>query len=947
MAGVSYFNPAVLGQPVVWPGGQVMYLVDQGALNAQVSNQQATAMVDAAAAIWSAVPTAGVSLTDGGSLAEDVSGADVVAANGVFEQPADVTPGSQTAPVGVIFDADGSVIDALEGVGASEPDNCSQNGVLVWIDNMDTNADLVHGVMVLNGRCATTPALMSMMSYQVERGFGRILGLDFSQVNDNALTGAGAETNAVLGWPVMQPLSGDCSAQGGICIPNPGSLRLDDIAALNRLYPVTAANVGSFPGKVLTAANTVSIQGTIRFRNGEGMQGVNVVARPLDASGNPLYQYTVTAVSGVSFAGNRGNPVTGWTDAYGNRLDRFGSNAASLQGFFDLSGMPLPNGVTLANYEITFEAVNPLYIDEVSVGPYVLGSPAPSGTMAPIAVPGMVAGGSQTLTVEVANSANGPVAEEAGAGGQIRGPGVIGQEGAPQLMPANGMWTGRLGVVGQSDWFTAAVRGNRIFTVVTQALDEKGNPTASKAMPAIGVWDAFDLTGTAAVGWAAAQNGLATGETWLQVATAGNDVVRLGVADERGDGRPDYVYRGWMLYADTVAPARLPAGGGTIVIRGMGFRPGDTVQVGGVAAQVVSVRPTEITAMVGPANGVTGSMDVEVDDLPQFSAMAVIPSGVSYDAGSGDALHVIAAPQGEAPMSVPQAFAVSAWGGNLQPAGGVTVTFAVVSGTATLGCGQTSCAVAATGDGLASMLVTANDGNLSIVSASLTNGASVQAQFYGGAPPAIAAITPTLYLAAGAMVNWPVQALALNGSLPAAGETVSWQSAPGMTAPLTPATANAAGVAGATLAVGPLSEGQTVTAEACVSGTANCAAFQAFGSRPEFAGLAAVSGTNQSLPMAQSPMAVTMRVLDMDGNPMAGGTVTVHEALYAWTPACPRHGRCAQAQLLATQSLTLISGLDGSVTFAPLTKAGQATSLQGLAVTGNAGSLTFSVEEHP
>ena len=31
------------------------------------------------------------------------------------------------------------------------------------------------------------------------------------------------------------------------------------------------------------------------FRTGYGMQGVNVVARPLDANGNPLYQYTVTA----------------------------------------------------------------------------------------------------------------------------------------------------------------------------------------------------------------------------------------------------------------------------------------------------------------------------------------------------------------------------------------------------------------------------------------------------------------------------------------------------------------------------------------------------------------------------------------------------------------------------------------------------------------------------
>ena len=38
-----------------WSTGQVNYSVDQGPLSASVTNQQATAMVDAAAALWSAV----------------------------------------------------------------------------------------------------------------------------------------------------------------------------------------------------------------------------------------------------------------------------------------------------------------------------------------------------------------------------------------------------------------------------------------------------------------------------------------------------------------------------------------------------------------------------------------------------------------------------------------------------------------------------------------------------------------------------------------------------------------------------------------------------------------------------------------------------------------------------------------------------------------------------
>src|SRR5208283_5382700 len=72
VAGTSFFNPAVLGVPIHWAGGQVNYFVDQGPLNSSVTNQQATAMVDAAAALWYAVPTAAVNLIDMGPLNEDV-----------------------------------------------------------------------------------------------------------------------------------------------------------------------------------------------------------------------------------------------------------------------------------------------------------------------------------------------------------------------------------------------------------------------------------------------------------------------------------------------------------------------------------------------------------------------------------------------------------------------------------------------------------------------------------------------------------------------------------------------------------------------------------------------------------------------------------------------------------------------------------------------------------
>jgi len=102
VAGTTFFNPGVLGQPVHWAGGQVSYYVDQGPLSDSVSNQQATAMVDAAAGAWSVVPTAGVTLTDKGPLKEDVRGANLlVNAGNQIAQPTDVSRSATNYPPAV------------------------------------------------------------------------------------------------------------------------------------------------------------------------------------------------------------------------------------------------------------------------------------------------------------------------------------------------------------------------------------------------------------------------------------------------------------------------------------------------------------------------------------------------------------------------------------------------------------------------------------------------------------------------------------------------------------------------------------------------------------------------------------------------------------------------------------------------------------------------------
>ncbi|MDR3739213.1 MAG: hypothetical protein P4L40_09350 [Terracidiphilus sp.] len=337
-----------------------------------------------------------------------------------------------------------------------------------------------------------------------------------------------------------------------------------------------------------------------------------------------------------------------------------------------------------------------------------------------------------------------------------------------------------------------------------------------------------------------------------------------------------------------------------------------------------------------------------MDDLPIFSASAIISGGVSYDAGTGDSITLITAPMNAVPLDVPLPFTVQALDSSLRPASGVTVTYTLTSGAATLGCGQASCSVTATGDGFATMSVTATSTSIAVVTATLKNGASLQAHFTGGTAPTIAALSPSLSVAAGATVSWPVQALVLSAGSPGSGQTVNWAVTSGLS--LTGAatsTSNSSGIASTTLTVGSLAPGATATAKACVNGTQNCASFTVLGARPEYGWVEAVSGTAQSIAATATPAQVVLRLRDMNNNAMAGGTVTLYQALYAWVPPCTARGRCAASQLLASQTATATSALDGTVIFTPASLSGVATNLTSEAATGNSSTLAISIEQHP
>ena len=211
------------GQSEGWATSQLLYFTDPGSLASGLTHAQADAMVAAAAAVWN-VPTSSLTLAQGGQLAEHVSSANTYLGNNGPVFPADVQVTNEAAiPVAVIYDTDGSVTDLLLGSGASDPVACRQNAVTESVDDIQPDGHIHHALLLLNGRCVGSAAeQLTQMQYQLTRAFGRVLGLAWSQLNDNVFTAATTVTaDQETYWPLMHPLDVLCGPYSYQCMQNP------------------------------------------------------------------------------------------------------------------------------------------------------------------------------------------------------------------------------------------------------------------------------------------------------------------------------------------------------------------------------------------------------------------------------------------------------------------------------------------------------------------------------------------------------------------------------------------------------------------------------------------------------------------------------------------------------------------------------------------------------
>lgn len=781
MSGPPYFWPT--GFAVAWYTNQPTYFTDPGDLSASVNHAAADAIVANAAAVWN-VPTASLVLAKGGSLDEHVTGAAIsVAGTGVPVMPADVQSTNwQAKNIAVIYDTDGSVIDALLGAGGSDPSGCLQNGVVESVDSFGVHSTIQHALLILNGRCTgAQPEKQLQLQYQLVRAFGRVLGLGWSQTNDNVFTSQPVPTkNDAANWPIMHPMDVICGPYTYQCLPQPFTLRADDISSLSQLYFLWQGQGAGQAGKQDSLANATTIDGYVTFPNGQGMEGVNVTARRVPYFSSTAEEWqTVSAVSGFSFRRETGTPLAGQD---GSPLESIGTYEGWREGYWLMTAVPLPSADPWQNVVITTEPVNPLY-----TGPYALSTMASGSlTMAP-------SGSSMQIETDIVSryysdresmTANDAVSDcTAGADGT---------EGAPAAAGSTGWWKGVLCGYGHSSWTNVAVRANRSLTMEVTATDETGAATMVKAMPMIGVWRGTDATGiapTVAVTPVAFNSfgvGLSTVTVGGTGSTAGN--LRMTVTDARGAGRPDFAYQARVLYADTIQPANVGANGGTVVITGTGFRTGNVVTVNGVAATVTAVTANTMTVVV-PSLRALGSTKallatVAVKDAVT-NGVSVMTSALGYGS-TQQRLQTVSAPVGTVVQgkAAATAFAVQVLATDgVTPVANETVTFAVTTGYATFGvCGAVNCTARTNAQGVATTTVTPTTVGTVTITAS-TSVLSVPASFTVVAAADVLSLVsaPTGVVTTGAPAGavFSARLMAGDGVTPRAGQTVTVTAANG------------------------------------------------------------------------------------------------------------------------------------------------------------------------
>ncbi len=353
------------GTPYVWStAAAVPYSTDNGPLSASVNEGAARTRVDTMFDVWQNVASATLSYARAGFI--NAVGAftdgDVSTLAEYNAALGDCEAGNQNP---IIYDADASILEAL---GKDVESVIGFAGFCA----LDMGAgEIVSSHVVMNGlfQDGTNTPVPDLSTAEFDatfiHEFGHFSGLDHSQINVGCASGF-CGSDDLAGLPTMFPF---------LVSATQGSLSVDDIAWISRLYP--AAGGSGF------AATHGTISGTVYFSDGEShARFVNVVARLVDNPGTAgINESRTTAgagVSGYKFRFFNGNPIN---DPDG---DGMGSQVPGDIGLYEISVPP-------GNYMIEVESVDEQFTEGSSVGgPFRI--PMPGTAPAPIGPINVAAG---------------------------------------------------------------------------------------------------------------------------------------------------------------------------------------------------------------------------------------------------------------------------------------------------------------------------------------------------------------------------------------------------------------------------------------------------------------------------------------------------------------------------------------------------------------------------
>ncbi len=912
VAGSSYFNPSAMGQPLTWSLGKIEYYTDQGDLSPILPNAAANALVANSFSQWTSVATASLTATNAGPLAEDVSGANlVVDSSGTISAPADITPAATQAPVSIVYDYDGSVTDDLLGAGAGDSSQCFWNAVYGGVDNFGPGANFLHALVVINGQCALQASQLTDVEYRLVRVLGSVIGLDWSQLNLNVITRKPPPTSDdFAGFPVMHFTDLSSCVPITVCYSNPYQLASDDAAALSRLYPGTSSGSARIYGSVYFADRLGNL--------GQPMQGVNVFARWIDPStGQPSHQYGASSVSGSLFTGNAGNPITGLDDPLGNPYSEFGSSEQTLEGFFDLGELPIPNGASTAQYQLSVEALDPLYSSGVC--PYDPAQVIPSGSFQPVVVT-VSAGGQVEQNILMSDSAQGVPSWAASETWSAP---------APVLPP--GDWIGSLSGYGDTGYFSIAAQANRTLSIAVTAIDESGVPSESKTAPVIGMWTLGDPPGTPPPAFTAAPfNSLTFGMSRLDTQILNPNSFIIGIGDMRGDGRPDY--HAHVLYADSVSPPRIAASGGAVTLQGIGLGPGLAVMVGAVNAPLLATNASQMLLPVAPQGD--GVQTITVTDQVS-GASSTMTNALTFGAAATDRLVLLQGANPSTPVGTeatnPVIVRVVAADG-VTPVIGATVAWRTTNGATLSACsGAATCSVSSDESGIVSTGVTPDATGNAAITATLAPAVYNPAQSISTTITAtstaldIGVATPYLWIAQGASLSVPITARVVSLGVPKSGATVNFFLDLGSAA-LSSASAVTSGSGSASVTLTLTNFIANVQISACVAPANNpCQTIYGNAVAPAMWKLQAVAGAGQII-AGSVFQPLTIRVTDSSSppNPVLAASVLFQSTVLrpagnglSLAPGDPATSQTEMPVILSAAQASVPSDINGLATIVP------------------------------